>query len=105
MIIPARGRVYMADLGEGYGDKPFLVVSNNARNSKLDDCLAARITTSVKPEIPSVVNLSQDDPIVGRVLCDDLVKLYRDELKRDIGALSSQTMARVRAGLCHALAI
>lgn len=26
----------MADLGEGYGDKPFLVVSNNARNSKLD---------------------------------------------------------------------
>jgi mRNA interferase MazF len=105
VIIPARGRVYMADLGEGYGDKPFLVVSNNARNSKLPDCLAARITTSVKPEIPSIVDLSQNDPLVGRVLCDDLVKLYRDELKRDVGALSAQTMARVRAGLCHALAI
>ncbi|HEX6686135.1 MAG TPA: type II toxin-antitoxin system PemK/MazF family toxin [Candidatus Limnocylindrales bacterium] len=105
MIIPARGRVYVADLGEGYGEKPFLVVSNNARNSKLDDCLAARITTSVKPEIPSVVDLSKEDPLVGRVLCDDIVKLYRDELKRDAGAVSAQTMARVRAGLCHALAI
>jgi len=105
VIIPARGRVYMADLGEGYGDKPFLVVSNNARNSKLDDCLAARITISVKPEIPSVVDLSKEDPLVGRVLCDDLVKLYRDELKRDVGALSAQTMARVRRGLCQALAI
>jgi mRNA interferase MazF len=105
VIIPARGRVYMADLGEGFGDKPFVIVSNNARNTKLDDCLAARITTSPKPEIPSVVDLSREDPLVGRVLCDDIVKLYRDELKRDVGALSAQTMARVRAGLCHALAI
>lgn len=49
--------------------------------------------------------MPKGDPLVGRVLCDDLVKLCRDELKRDVGALSAPTMARVRAGLCHAIAI
>ncbi|MGH8882384.1 MAG: type II toxin-antitoxin system PemK/MazF family toxin, partial [Stackebrandtia sp.] len=33
-----RGLVYRADVG--YGPKPFLVVSNNARNKHLKDCLA-----------------------------------------------------------------
>lgn len=102
-LVPARGRVYMADIG--YGDKPFLVVSNNARNRALDDCLAVRITTSPKPDIASVVELSGVDPLVGRVLCDDLVKLFRDELRRDVGALSAGSMARVRVGLLHALAL
>ncbi|HCT74996.1 MAG TPA: MazF family transcriptional regulator [Micromonosporaceae bacterium] len=102
-MIPARGRVYMADLG--YGDKPFLVVSNNARNTKLEDCVAVRITTTQKPEIASIVPLSGSDPLVGRVLCDDIVRLYRDELRRDVGALSVPTMNRVGAALRYALAI
>ena len=54
-LVPVRGRVYMADLG--HGEKPFLVVSNNARNTKLGDCLGVRITTSPKPDIASIVPL------------------------------------------------
>ncbi|MFJ9728538.1 type II toxin-antitoxin system PemK/MazF family toxin [Streptomyces sp. NPDC101209] len=102
-IVPVRGRVYMADVGNGR--KPWLVVSNNARNTRLGDCLAARITTSVKPDLPSIVELSAADPLVGRVLCDDIVNLYRDELLEDRGALTPQTMVRVAAGLRAALAI
>jgi mRNA interferase MazF len=102
-IVPVRGRVYMADLGSG--DKPFVVVSNNARNTKLEDCLGVRITTSRKPDIASIVELSSADPLAGRVLCDDIAAIYRDELKRDVGALSLGTMNLVAAGLRFALSI
>lgn len=103
-IIPVRGLVYRADLG--YGLKPFLVVSNNARNQKLRDCLAVRITTTAKPELPSIVKLAAaDEPLVGFVCCDDLTPLYRDELKDQLGALSTGTMMRVAAALRAALAI
>lgn len=93
----------MADLGNG--DKPFLVVSNNARNSKLDDCLGVRITTSRKPDIASIVELASADPLVGRVLCDNITAIYRDELRRDVGALSVPTMNQVAVALRFALSI
>ncbi|MGX2997648.1 type II toxin-antitoxin system PemK/MazF family toxin [Streptomyces sp. JNUCC 64] len=102
-IVPVRGRVYRADLGHGL--KPWLVVSNNARNRALDDLIVVRITTSVKPELPSIVELGKDDPLVGRVLCDDLGPLYRDEIRGDLGALSHQTMLKVATALQHVLAI
>ncbi|MFJ3903197.1 type II toxin-antitoxin system PemK/MazF family toxin [Streptomyces sp. NPDC090025] len=98
-----RGRLYRADLG--FGLKPWLVVSNNARNQKLDECLVVRITTSDKPDIPSIVELSPADPAVGRILCDDLGPMYRDDIKADLGALSAQTMARVATALRHVLAL
>jgi mRNA interferase MazF len=93
----------MADLGSG--DKPFLIVSNNARNARLDDCLGVRITTSRKPTIASIVELGPADPLVGRVLCDDIAVIYRDELKRDVGALSAGTMQQVATALRFALSI
>lgn len=98
-----RGRVYYADLG--VGDKPYLVVSNNARNQRLSSALVVRITTSVKPELESIVELSPQDPLTGRILCDNINVLYADEIKRDGGALSLSTMVRVAAGLRAALAI
>jgi mRNA interferase MazF len=102
-IVPVRGRVYLADLGNG--DKPFVVVSNNARNTQLEDCLAVRITTTAKPDMTSIVPLNPADPLVGRVLCDNITPIYRDELKRDIGALSVATMQQVAVALRFALSI
>ena len=98
-----RGRIYYADLGAG--DKPYLVVSNNGRNQRLGSALVVRITTSAKPVLDSIVELSPQDPLVGRILCDDINVLYADEVKRDGGALSLPTMLRVAAGLRAALAI
>ncbi|MFE6765317.1 MULTISPECIES: type II toxin-antitoxin system PemK/MazF family toxin [unclassified Streptomyces] len=102
-IVPIRGRVYRADLGAG--PKPWLVVSNNARNRALNDVLVVRITTSVKPPLASIVELEAGEPLVGRVLCDDLGPMYRDEIIGDLGALSNQTMVKVATALRHVLAL
>lgn len=96
-----RGRVYRADIGHGL--KPFLVVSNNKRNRNFQNALAVRLTTTVKPEMPSIVVLTYPDPFVGRVLCDDIVEIYADEVKEDLGALSRGSMEQVSRGLAHAL--
>lgn len=100
---PARGRVYRVNIGDGL--KPFLIVSNNRRNSQLADVLAVRITTSVKPQMPSIVVLSPQEVVVGRVLCDDLLTLEKWELGDDLGALSRAAMLAVNQALKHALSI
>lgn len=93
----------MADIG--YGEKPFVIVSNNARNRSLNTYLAVRITTSPKPKIPSIVELGSEDPLVGRALCDDIIILYEEDLRRDVGGLSLRTLQQVGSGLRHALAL
>ncbi|GAA1024577.1 endoribonuclease MazF1 [Acrocarpospora pleiomorpha] len=101
-IIPVRGRVYRADLG--FGPKPWLVVSNNARNNAIDDCLVARITTT-RRDLPSWAALRAGDPLTGYVNCDDLGPLYRDQIVADLGALSMPTMVDVGRALQRALAL
>jgi mRNA interferase MazF len=102
-VIPARGRIYRADMGNGL--KPFLVVSNNRRNQQLDSFLAVRITTTVKVNLPSIVILGTHEPVVGRILCDEIDILYREEIKADLGALSRTAMEDVALALRHALSI
>ncbi|MEO3827950.1 type II toxin-antitoxin system PemK/MazF family toxin [Actinomadura sp. B10D3] len=101
-IIPVRGRIYRANLG--FGLKPWLVVSNNARNNAIGDCLVARITTT-RRDLPSWAPLRPGDPLVGYVNCDDLGPLYRDQIVADLGALSIPTMMDVGQALRHALAL
>jgi len=99
---PVRGQVYGVDLG--HGRKPWVVVSNNARNRNLDTCLAARITTTGKhAHVPTVVTLSSADPLVGCVLVDDLVQVYRDELTTSLGSLAPATMLQISTALRIAL--
>lgn len=102
---PVRGRVYGAVIDESLGEKYYLVVSNNQRNRHLADVLAVRLTTSRKPEIDSIVECGQEDPFAGRILCDDIVGIYKDEITRDLGAISSKTMRQVEEGLRVALAL
>ncbi|KAA2266108.1 type II toxin-antitoxin system PemK/MazF family toxin [Solihabitans fulvus] len=104
MTPPIRGQVYRVDLG--HGPKPWVIVSNNVRNRQLDDVLAARITTTDKPVLPTVVRLSSaDQPLVGSILADDIVQLYRDELATPVGALSPQTLMKLNSALAIALAL
>jgi mRNA interferase MazF len=98
-----RGRVYTATLAHVKDEKYYLVVSSNRRNERLPQALAVRLTTSHKPQIPTVVELDRREPFTGRVLCDDIEALYPDEVRRDVGALSPNAMARVEAGLRAAL--
>ena len=103
--MPQRGRVYVAPLGAA-GEKLWLCVSNNARNTRLDEFLAVRLTTSAKPTMPSVVPLTAaDQPLVGSVVCDDLGPIYLDEVIREGGAVSPATMRRVDEGLKYVLSL
>ncbi|MEU8077208.1 type II toxin-antitoxin system PemK/MazF family toxin [Catellatospora citrea] len=107
MRAPVRGEVYFVDLGGELGRKPFAVVSNNRRNRALTTVLAVRITTTNRnTHIETVVPLGQDcGDLAGWALCDDVEKLWRDELPTPAGALGPYTMAAVNAGLRAALAL
>lgn len=97
-----RSHAYRVDLG--YGLKPWVILSNNARNRNLDTVLAARITTTIKnAHIPTVVPLTAADPLVGFVLVDDIVQLYHDELTESLGSLSPSTMQDISTALRIAL--
>jgi mRNA interferase MazF len=98
-----RGRIYGAEIDDR-GEKYYLAVSNNQRNARLQDFLAVRLTTTRKPPLASIVHLSDGDaPWTGVVCCDDVEKVYRDEVTRDCGALAPATMALVDDGLRSAL--
>lgn len=104
MSVPlVRGNVYFCDLG--YGRKPWLVVSNNARNQALKSALVARITTTPKPSMDSIVTLVHGEPVKGSVLCDDIETLYTDDDLKHAGALSAHTMLEVGRALRVAFAL
>lgn len=98
-----RGNLYWADLGAG--QKPWLVVSNNRRNQALGSALVARVTTTVKPPLATIVQLGHGDPLVGAILCDDIETLYADEPSHHTGAVTFETMARVNEALKVALGL
>jgi len=83
--------------------KLFLGISNNQRNQRLPQVLAARLTTSDKPNIPSIVQLGHPEVFVGRVVCDDIVEIYPGEVLSVVGTLSPGAMRAVNAGLAAAL--
>jgi mRNA interferase MazF len=99
---PARGHVYRADLG--YGLKPWLVVSNNARNRVTADVLAVRLTTT-KRELPTWVPLAQNDPLGGYVNTDNIETLAKNELGEYLGTLSPASMLAVNRALSLALGL
>lgn len=99
-----RGRVIWFELGD-LGRKLAAVVSNDARNRALGSALVARITTSSKPPLRSIVELIPADPVSGRVLCDDLIEIYDEEVLKDAGPLTAATLRAVEAALMYALGI
>jgi mRNA interferase MazF len=101
-----RGRIYRAQLSHIGEDKFFLVVSNNRRNRAFPQVLAARLTTT-PPREPrdAMVLLGGREVMAGWVSCDDIETVYDDEVRADVGALTSGAMRRVEAGLRAALGI
>lgn len=97
-----RGQVVRADIGLAE-PKLFLVVSNNRRNRQLPQVLAVRLTTSAKPDIPSVVQLGPAEAFNGRVVCDDITEIYEDEVLAVVGALGAAAMHQVNRALAAAL--
>jgi mRNA interferase MazF len=99
---PQRAQVYRCDLG--YGLKPWLVVSNNARNRLLSDIVAIRLTTTAR-DLPTWVTLSAADPLTGYANADCIEQLAKDDLGEYLGALSPASMRAVNQALAVAMAL
>lgn len=81
-------------------------VGNSAAiHRALGTVLAVRLATSPKPPIPSPVELGPNEVFVGRVVCDDIVEIWNDEARRDLGALSALAMRDVGRGLVAGLGL
>lgn len=100
-----RGQVYLALLPGMENEKPYLIVSNNARNAALAMALAVRITTSDKQRVRTAIRIPDEECCIGSVLCDDIEPLYPEHIRRLVGALSPSVMLRVADGLRVALAL
>lgn len=99
--------MYLANLSsEGSEPKLWLVVSNNRRNSGLQNALAVRITTSPKyVDLDSVVSIPTGESLTGWVRCDDIVHLFADDVIREVTAFSPRTIRAVGSGLSAALGL
>ena len=99
-----RGRVYRARVSD-LGDEYYLVVSNNRRNAQLPHVLAVRLTLATKPAMASIVELPAHEPFRGWALCDEIDRIYHDEITDDLGPMSPPTMRRVEHALRAALTL
>lgn len=102
MSNPVRGQVYRVDLG--YGAKPWVIVSNNARNRVTADVLAVRVTTT-RRDLPTWVPLTSDDHLAGLVNTDNIETLGKGELGDQLCTLSPATVLAVNRALAIALGI
>ena len=104
---PLRGQVYRVDIGGDYGRKPYVIVSNNVRNRKLNSVLGVRVTTTDKSGIPTAVRLTQSDPLVGFAVADNITELYDDEIANAdlMGALCPSTITSLNYALAQALGL
>ncbi|MBN7454233.1 type II toxin-antitoxin system PemK/MazF family toxin [Mycobacteroides abscessus] len=100
-----RGAIYAATMPHIGTEKYFVVVSNNARNRRLETALVARITSSQKPPISSIVPIDGGEPVYGYVCCDDIELLYHEDCRQFVGAFSPPMMAKIGAGLRAALGL
>ncbi len=82
------------------GRKPWLVVSANAHNRKLDSVIAVRLTTTMKNrDIPTVVELGHNDPLDGCILASTLMQVRREWFADNAGALAPATMRQVEEAI------
>lgn len=104
-MILQRGVIYAATLPHIGTEKYFVVVSNNARNKALSTALAARVTTTPKPALASIIETGPGEPVRGRVCCDDIELLYPEDCHATLGAFTPATMRRIATGLRAAFAL
>lgn len=101
-----RGTVWGFAFEADAAPEPALVVSNNARNrSSWPYVHVVRVTTAPKQARDTIVEIPPGEGVAGRVLCDDLVPVRKEQLTGAMGALSPGTMRRVDAALKVMLAL
>ncbi len=102
-----RGEIYRVDMGNDRGFRPYVVVSYNARNRRLDTALGVMITTTDKSDIATAVKLTHEDlPFSGYAIADHIDELREDEVSgTPDGYLSRRTLSALNVALKLALGL
>ncbi len=105
--LPARGEVWMTDLGTGRGreqsgTRPILIVSVDGFNQSGADLVIAIPLTSRKKRIRTHVEVLPPEGglhVPSYVKCEDVRSISCERLIRAMGTVSSTTMAEVESRL------
>lgn len=100
---PLRGQVLQVAIADVPEPKLCVVVSNNRRNNALQTALVVRLTSSTKPDIPSIVPIPNNEVFYGVAVCDDIFEVFEDEVLAVRGGLTPATLAAIGDGLRAAL--
>ena len=112
MLIPKRGDMFVADLGQGTGseqanERPVVIVQNNKGNSYADTTIIVPITSRMKNDIPNhvIIHYGILKKYKGCVLTEQVrtISIYR--LKKYIGTLSEKDIRRIEKAMKISLAI
>jgi mRNA-degrading endonuclease toxin of MazEF toxin-antitoxin module len=95
-----RGGVWQYGFEEGAAPKPAVIVSANGRNhSRWPVVHIVRVATAPKDERPTVIPVPGGECVKGSILCDELYPAYKEDLGKQLGALSPGVMRQVDNGL------
>lgn len=106
MLIPKRGDMYVADLGQGIGseqanERPVVIIQNNKGNHYADTTVIVPITSQMKAQIPShvIIHYGILTKYQGCVLTEQIrtISVYR--LKKYIGRLNEKDIRRIEKAI------
>ena len=106
MLIPMRGDIYVADLGEGMGseqenERPVVIVQNNKGNAYADTTIVVPITSRMKNDIPNhvIIHYGILKTYIGCVLTEQVrtISIYR--LKKYIGTINEKDLRKIDKAL------
>lgn len=112
MLIPKRGDMFVADLGQGLGseqanERPVVIVQNNKGNAYADTTIIVPITSRMKNDIPNhvIIHYGILKKYKGCVLTEQVrtISIYR--LKKYIGTLSKKDIRKIDKALRISLAL
>lgn len=94
-MIPARGDIYYADLGnvvgsEQGGIRPVLIIQNDVGNCYSPTVIVAAITSKAKKNLPTHVHIAKEETGLNRdslALLEQIRTLDKERLKDKIGTV------------------
>ncbi len=111
-LLPKRGDIYVADLGQGMGseqanERPVVIVQNNKGNAYADTTIIVPITSRMKNDIPNhvIIHYGILKKYKGCVLTEQVrtISIYR--LRKYIGTLKEKDIRKIDEALKISLAL
>ena len=103
MLIPKRGDMYVADLGEGIGseqanERPVVIIQNNKGNHYADTTIIVPITSQMKAQLPNhvIIHYGILTKYQGCVLTEQIRTISVLRLKGIVSILDPRASSRIK---------